>query len=195
MGKRGVDNDATQDVSASQLVPDAKPPPVYGNVPKNDASMWMQQPVSADDFVSAPRKKPVAPSSGGRGFVVALIVIALIATTGAGVWFAFLRDKPKQLSALEGAGSGSATAGSATAPAVAIDAAVAVATTETGDAGTQATAPSDAGAAKPAVAMIEGLGEVDAVSGADPAKKATKKRPATKKGAKKKTATRAKKKR
>jgi hypothetical protein len=194
MRKRGVDNNATQDVSASQLVPDAKPPPVYGNVPKNDASMWMQQPVSADDFVSAPRKKPIAPSSG-RGFVVALIVMGLVATTGAGVWFAFLRDKPKEASALEAAQQGSGSARPATVPpAVTADAALAVAK-QTTDAAVATAAPADAGAAKLAVSMIEGLGEVDAISGADPAKKVTKKRPGTKKTAKKKTAAGAKKKR
>src|SRR6185503_10082095 len=76
MAKR-VDHDATQEVSASMLVPDKRPPakpPVYGNVSKNDASMWMQQPVSADDFVSAPRKKPVAPGGGGRAVLVAILV-------------------------------------------------------------------------------------------------------------------------
>jgi hypothetical protein len=188
MPKR-VDNDATQDVSASQLVPDAKPPPVYGNVPKNDASMWMQQRVSADDFVSAPRKKPIAPSSG-RGFVVALIVMALVAVTGAGA-FAFLREKPKEPSALDTAQSGSAKP--VATPEATADAAVAAVPTEVADAAVAVAA--DAGAAKPAAAMIEGLGVVDAISGADPAKKAAKKRPTTKKGAKKKTATGAKKKR
>ena len=58
------------------LVP-AKPP-VYPKVPTgNDASMWMQAPVSADDFLSGPKKKPTAPS-GGRGLMVALLVTLFV---------------------------------------------------------------------------------------------------------------------
>src|SRR5262245_47996745 len=102
MGKR-VSNDATQELSASQLVPPARPPanpPVYGNTPKNDASAWMQAPVSADDFVSAPRRRPVAPGGGKRALVVTVMVALFVAVCGAGVWFAFLREPPKQPSPL-----------------------------------------------------------------------------------------------
>jgi len=86
MAKR-VDQDATQELSASQLVPPAKPP-VYGNVPKNDASMWMQTPVSADDFIGVPAKKPNAPGSGGRGILIGVILVAVVAMTAGGVWYA-----------------------------------------------------------------------------------------------------------
>src|SRR5215204_2973078 len=101
MGKR-VDQDATQEVSASMLVP-AKPP-VYPKVPTgNDASMWMQTPVSADDFLSGPKKKPVAPRSG-RSVMVAALVLLFVGVAGAGAWFAFLRERPKQTSPYETAG-------------------------------------------------------------------------------------------
>src|SRR5262245_51408813 len=100
MGKR-VSQDATQELSASQLVPEARPrakPQVHSG-PKNDASMWMQAPVSVDDFVSAPRRKPFAPrSGGGRSVLVAVLVAMFVGVCGAGVWFAFLREPPKSSS-------------------------------------------------------------------------------------------------
>ncbi|HEU4615940.1 MAG TPA: hypothetical protein VFS15_27775 [Kofleriaceae bacterium] len=90
MGKR-VDHDATQEVSSSQLVPDAKPP-AYPSVSKNDASMWLQAPVSADDFVGAP-KRPQAPRSS-RTVVVGVIAVMFVAALGGGIWYAFLRESP-----------------------------------------------------------------------------------------------------
>ena len=176
MAKR-VDNDATQEVSASMLVPDKRPPaakpPVYGNVPKNDASMWMQQPVSVDDFVSAPRKKPVAPGGGGRAFLVAVLVAAFVAVCGAGVWFAFLRQSDVKPAAFD-------KPTSPTAATSVTDAAVAV-----GAAPDAAVATVDAGATPGGAAL-----QADAISGADPAIKRTKKRATTKKTVtKKKTAT------
>lgn len=187
MGKR-VDNDATQDVSASMLV-DRPKPPVYPKVPTNDASMWMQTPVSVDDFVSGPRKRPRAPRSS-RGVMVAALVMLFVGVAGAGVWYALLRERPKETSPYAAAGSGSGSA--AAKPAVVTDvadAAVAVAAADAGVAAVDA-----AVAVSPAVAALN----ADAVSGADPAvKRTTKKRAATKKKstAKKKTATAPKKKR
>ncbi|HEY5948923.1 MAG TPA: hypothetical protein VIV40_25705 [Kofleriaceae bacterium] len=182
--RKRVDHDATQEVSSSQVVPDKKPP-VYPNMPKNDASMWMQTPVSADDFISGPRKKPNAPRSG-RGVIVALVVVALLAVTSAGVWYAYLRESPKQTAAYEMKGS----AAPAPAPAVA---------TTPVDAAAVATAPADAGVtADAAISAAAAALNADAVSGAGPAaKKASKKRAATKKKAtaKKKTATAPKKRR
>ncbi len=185
MGKRVDKNDATQEVSASMLVPPAKPP-VYPKVPTgNDASMWMSAPVSADDFVSGPKKKPAAPR-GGRGVMVAVLALLFVGTAGAGVWYAFLRERPKETTPAYAAGKGSATPAqtAATAPA---DAAVAVAAPDAAIAATM-----DAGIAADPAALV-----ADAVSGADPAvKKSTKKRAVKKKTtAKKKTATAPKKKR
>jgi hypothetical protein len=183
MGKR-VDHDATQDVSASMLV-DRPKPPVYPKVPTNDASMWMQTPVSVDDFVSGPKKRPRAPRSG-RGVMVAVMVTLFVGVAGVGVWYALLRERPKETSPYAASGSGSAAAKPAVATDVA-DAAVAVAAADAGVAAVDA-------AVSPAVTALN----ADAVSGADPAvKKTTKKRAATKKKttAKKKTATAPKKKR
>jgi hypothetical protein len=180
MGKR-VSQDATQELSASQLVPDKRPPakpPQYGTTPKNDASMWMQSPVSADDFMGVPKKKPIAPGGGGRAVLVAVLVAAFVAVCGAGVWFAFLREPPKSSSALDTAKSQPPAPAPAVTSSVA-DAAVAVAARDA------AGAAADAGATTQASAM-----QVDAISSADQALKKSKKRPATKKtGTKKKTAT------
>ena len=184
MGKR-VSQDATQELSASQLVTEGKPPPKpSGNLPgvapyagpKNDASMWMQAPVSADDFVSAPRKRPSAPSSG-RGLVIGVIVVLFLAMVGAGAWYAFLRESPKQSSAFDTKPAPS-TPKTSVVPAPP-DAAVAVAAA---DAAVAATV--DAGTDQAAAL------QADAVSGADPAQKKATKRPTTKKKVtKKKTAT------
>lgn len=180
MGKRVDKNDATQEVSASMLVPPAKPP-VYPKVPTgNDASMWMSAPVSADDFASGPKKKPMAPRSG-RGVMVAVFVLLFVATAGAGAWYAFLRERPKQTTPAYATGSKAPSPAAATTP---VDAAVAVGAQ---DAAVAVTA--DAGAPAPDALVA------DAVSGADPAvKKSTKKRATKKATAKKKTATSTKKK-
>lgn len=179
--RKRVDHDATQEVSSSQLVPDAKPP-VYPTVPKNDASMWLSAPVSADDFVGAPKKKPGG--SGGRGIVVGLTAVALLAVTGGGVWYAFLREQPKQTSAFDPKPASAPAPAPASAPdpaAVAADASDAGVAVAAADAAVQSTG--ETGAAGAAL-------QVDAVSAADPAmKKPTKKRASTKKkGVKKKAA-------
>jgi hypothetical protein len=182
MAKR-PDHDATQEVSASMLVPDRRPPAKPPqSAPKNDASMWMQAPVSADDFVSAPRRKPVAPGGGGRAVLVAVMVATFVAVTGAGVWYAFLRESPKTTSAFDKPTDKPTTPAATPAVGTSVtDAAVAVAAA---DAAAAAHAI-DAGAA-PAVGALQ----VDAISGADPAVKKTKKRATTKKAVtKKKTAT------
>jgi hypothetical protein len=184
MGKR-VDQDATQELSASDLVPPKRP--VYPKVPQgNDASMWMQTPVSADDFLSGPAKKPVAPRSG-RGVMVALLVMLFVGVAGAGAWYALLRERPKSTSPFGAPAAGSAAGSNAAKPAVAavtVDAAVAVAAADAGVA-------VDAGMSPEAAAL-----NADAVSGADPAvKKSTKRATTKKKVAKKKTATAPKKKR
>lgn len=177
--RKRVDHDATQEVSSSQLVPDARPP-VYGNVPKNDASMWLSAPVSADDFVGAANKKKRS-ASRGRSLVIGATAIALLGVTGAGAYYALLRESPSHTSAFEVTPSATPAAatqtaappsGSAEAPAPAQVAAPTVAA----DAGL-ATAPADAAVAADVAAL-----EADAVSAADPAiKKPTKKRAATKK--------------
>jgi hypothetical protein len=186
MGKR-VDQDATQEVSASQLVRTPKPP-VYPKVPTgNDASMWMQTPVSADDFLSGPTKKPSAPRSG-RGVMVALLVMLFVGTAGVGVWYSFLRDRPKETSPLASPAGGSAAPAK---PAVATESADAGVAVAAPDAAVVAAVAVDAGMSPEAAAL-----NADAVSGADPAvKKSTKKRATTKKTVKKKTATAPKKKR
>lgn len=189
MAKR-VDQDATQDISASQLVPEARPPakpPVSGKVPTNDASMWMQTPVSADDFMAGPKasRKPQAPSRGNRAVIVGLLAAAVVAAIGGGVWYAFLRQSPVATSGQSGSGSaGSAGSAVAAAPATPADASIdAAAVAVAADAGTDAAAA--------------GALQADAISGLDtnPKKTATKKRtPAKKPVAKKSTATAPKKK-
>lgn len=146
MGKR-VDHDATQEVSSSQLVPDAKPP-VYPSVSKNDASMWLQAPVSADDFVGAP-KRPQAPR-GSRTVVVGVLAVMSVAALGGGIWYAFLRESPAPTAA------GPTTPAPAPTPVIAaepVDAAVAEATPDAAVA---------VDAAVPEVAAVE----ADAVSSA-----------------------------
>src|SRR5687767_8612438 len=170
MRKRVENNDATQEVSSSQLVPDQKL--TYPVVNKNDASMWMSQPVSADDFMQQPAKKPIAPKS--NNWIVGVSAAFVVAAIAGGVWYGVLRDKPKQTAPAAAApaatpaatGSGSAPAPTPTQPAV-------------------ATTTADAAVAQPtpAAAAPSGVLMVDAISAADPAakKSPTKKRPATKK--------------
>jgi flagellar basal body-associated protein FliL len=179
MSKR-VDHDATQEVSASMLVPDKKPP-VYPNVPKNDASMWMSAPVSADDFVSGPKKKPEL--RGNRSFVILVFVALVVLLVGGAVfaWYVFLRPAANQTLPVANTPNtpGPPVVDQAMAPAPASDAGVAVAAADAAVA-----AVLDAGA--PVAAL-----QVDAVSAADPAakKKSTKKRATKKKAVKKKTAS------
>jgi hypothetical protein len=143
--------------------------------------MWMQAPVSADDFMSAPRRKPVAPSGGsGRAIIVGLLAAALVSVAGAGIYFAFLRAPDTKPASLASPTTPSPAPGSAATATVVTDAAVAVAAADAAPAAT-----SDAGAAA-GVAKLQ----VDAVSSADQPTKRSKKRATTKKKVvKKKTAT------
>jgi hypothetical protein len=83
MAKR-LDNDATMEVSTSQLVVD--PPALKPNAPKlpppskNDASMWAYRVVGTDDFAPA----PAAPARTRRW----LIVLLVLAAFGAGAFYA-----------------------------------------------------------------------------------------------------------
>src|SRR5687768_6166580 len=98
MGKR-VDHDATQEVSASMLVPPDRKPPypaAPANAPKNDASMWMQAPVNVEDFVNA-SKRPTAPK-GSSNWIVGASAAIVVAGIAAGVWYGVLRESPKQTS-------------------------------------------------------------------------------------------------
>ncbi len=181
--RKRVDHDATQEVSSSQLVPDAKPPAFTG--PKNDASMWLQAPVSADDFVGMPKKK--AGSRGGRGLVIGVFAVLLVGVSVAGVYYAILRPPDLQPAASVSGESATSPAPVTPTPA-AVEPAVAPALA---DAGADLVAASpDAG-----VDGDTGVGSAaaltaDAVSAADPVIK--KKSP--KKRTKKKTAKKTKKK-
>jgi hypothetical protein len=173
MRKRVEHNDATQEVSSSQLEPDVRKSP-YPVISKNDASMWLSQPVSADDFVAPPTKKPIAPKGRNRSWLVAVSAAVVVAAIGGGVWYMFLRGDAKPSAASSTAGSAQVAAPTATPDAAAVEA-------------TDAAVAATGSAAAPAGAL-----QVDAISAADPAskKKAATKRPATKKKGvtKKKTA-------
>lgn len=99
MAKRErADNDATMEVSTSQLVPDALPRPRVpdaapaGRGPRagaspstspNDASVWKQVVVGSDDF--AP---PAKPRTGrGRRLAIGVGVAVAILGAGAGAWY------------------------------------------------------------------------------------------------------------
>ena len=173
--RKRVDHDATQEVSSSQLVPDAKPPAFAGS--KNDASMWMQAPVSADDFVGVPKKK-----AGTRGLVIGVFALLLVGVTAAGVYYAILRPPDLRPAASAGSTASNAPASTEAAPA---QPAVAPALP---DAGSEvATVSSDAGAGGDGDAGVGSAAALnaDAVSAADPVIKKT---PAKKRTTKKKTA-------
>src|SRR5882757_4539007 len=76
-------NDATMEVSASQLVPEPKPPARMGppkNLPQNDRSMWAGAVVGTSDFAPPVEAKPKARRwlivtlalavAGGGGYVI-----------------------------------------------------------------------------------------------------------------------------
>jgi hypothetical protein len=91
MGKR-ADNDATMDISASQLVPDAQGRPrapgaqPRGRVPRapaapNDASVWKQIVVGTDDFAPPPKAR----TGIKRRWVIAGAIGAVVAGSGVAV--------------------------------------------------------------------------------------------------------------
>jgi hypothetical protein len=86
-----ADNDATMEVSTSQLVPDAPrprvmPPPIS----QNDMSVWKQVVVSTDDF--APPAK--APTGRGRRLLIAGFLLSGIASGVAVTWYRTWRPAP-----------------------------------------------------------------------------------------------------
>lgn len=170
-------------------MPDAKPPVFTG--PKNDASMWLQAPVSADDFVRAAKKKS---RFTARTVVITVGAVALVGVTAAGVWYGLLREPTIQSAALPsvgaaGSSSSEAPTTSSDEPSAASDAGVAEVAAAPIDASIDASVVAEAAA----VTAVDAL-QVDAISAADPAvakKKPTKKRPSKKKKVtKKKTAKR-----
>jgi hypothetical protein len=80
-----ADNDATMELSTSQLVPDALPrkraprPPIS----PNDVSMWKHVVVGSDDFAPPPAARP----GRGRRWVLAGALGAGIAAGGAFAWY------------------------------------------------------------------------------------------------------------
>jgi hypothetical protein len=76
-------NDATMEVSASQLLELPKPPPRHRSVPANDRSVWMQSVVGTDDFAPAVPKRT---STSRAGMVVGVLVLAAIAGSGFAYW-------------------------------------------------------------------------------------------------------------
>lgn len=177
VAKRPDKNDATMDVSASQLVGNRPPVPHQPGVSNNDASMWIGNVVSTDDFAPTAVKKP---SRKGRGKLVAGL-IAATAVAGVGGYAAYTM-------ASGGFSRTSPSASNTPAPPPA---------GKPQAAAPAATPTDDAAVAEPAVADAGAL-VVDAVSAADPIAKKTSptKRTATKKKVtKKKVATTTKKKR
>ena len=177
MANRRDKNDSTMDISASQLVPEKRPPaPQTPAVNKNDVSMWIGGVVGADEFSGS--KKRVTKSRAP----LAIGVVALLAAAGGGAYYMFRRPSSSTPVAAP-ATPGSAALGSAidvgsapvAAPADAADTPPAI-TTLPIDAGAEI-APGDAGVALAA----------DAISGADPKHKpaTTTKKKSTKKTVKK----------
>ena len=157
MGKR-IDNDATQEVSSSMLVPPAKPPGAP-SVPKNDASMWMQSPVSADDFMGSAKKpkKKAAPGEPGRRAIIAVMAVLLLVTVGLGGYWVLPARQTEKAGREDPDRDDGAAAGDTPLATTMVDAAVAVAIVE--DAAV-ATVPADA-AGPGGVAAVQ----ADAVSG------------------------------
>jgi hypothetical protein len=103
MAKRR-DNDATMDVSMSQLVPDAPQRPRSPSaapqgrgskapIAQNDMSVWKQVVVSSDDF--APPTKKVRHGGGGLRWVIAGAVLAVGAAGGIFAWRQLASDPGK----------------------------------------------------------------------------------------------------
>jgi hypothetical protein len=83
-------NDATMEVSASQLVPEPKPPARMGppkNVPQNDRSMWAGAVVGTSDF--AP---PVEPKPKARRWLIIAFALAVVGGGGYVIYRAMASD-------------------------------------------------------------------------------------------------------
>ena len=171
MAKR-LDNDSTMEVSSSQLVGDGKNRPAPHRQPgqdKNDVSMWIGGVVGADAFAGTAKPKK------GRGLLIALLVVAVLAAGSAAVYFLILAKKDATPSPSAGSTPGSAAVMPA---APTMDAQPAMVPAATADA-----APADAG-----VDAQDGALKADAISGL-PEKPAGEKKATTKKPAVKKPAT------
>ncbi|HSK02408.1 MAG TPA: hypothetical protein VK932_14245, partial [Kofleriaceae bacterium] len=83
MGKR-ADNDATMEVSTSQLVPDALPRARAPRPPMspNDVSVWKQVVVGSADFAPPPKAR----TGRGRRWLIAGALGLGIAAGGAFAW-------------------------------------------------------------------------------------------------------------
>lgn len=123
--------DSTQELSGSQLVPDAplpaapKRPPARPIGPQNDVSMWKQVVVGTDQFAPAPQG---GSSRARRGLVIGLVAVTAIAGGGYALYAMSGGDSPPPASApSEEAAEPEPAAESAPTPVVAapIDAAVA----------------------------------------------------------------------
>jgi hypothetical protein len=168
MAKRR-DNDSTMDISASQLVPENRPPvPKQPGVNKNDVSMWIGGVVGADDFAGARSK----PKKSRAPLLIGGLLVFAAAAGGAYYMFGSTSSSPTEPVADSPSAttpSESGSAGSSEVPAEAPAAAVAPA-----DAAVELALPD---AAVEAPAMLA----ADAVSGADPKHKVTKKKVTKKK--------------
>ena len=180
VAKRPDKNDATMDVSTSQLVGNRPPVPRQPGVSNNDASMWIGNVVSTDDFAPTNVRRPAARKGRGK-LIVGLL--AATAVAGVGGYAAYTMASGGFSRSSAPSASNTPTPPTAAKP----------------QAAAPEPAPSDdaAVAEKPAVADAGPL-VADAVSGADPAAKKTtptKRTAIKKKVAKKKVATTTKKKR
>ncbi|HEY5934500.1 MAG TPA: hypothetical protein VIU61_07695 [Kofleriaceae bacterium] len=103
MAKRPDKNDATMEVSASQLVPGKpkRPPPRPPVGPQNDMSMWAGAVVGGDQFTPA----PIPPkASGGSGrWILAIVVLLALAGGGYALYRFVLVDSaaPKPMQAVD----------------------------------------------------------------------------------------------
>lgn len=118
-----ADNDATMEVSTSQLVPDAgRPPALRPPMAPNDVSMWKHVVVGTDDFAPAKKARPQRGDSGRR-WAIAAAIGAVLAGGGAVAWFGFLREAPVEPAAVtatpEAAAPAEAAPAAPPAPAVA----------------------------------------------------------------------------
>src|SRR5262245_50623142 len=100
VAKRLDKNDATMDISASQLVPPNRPVvPQQSGVSRNDASMWIGNVVNTADFAPAPPKR-----GGKRGkLVVGLVTAAAVAGGGGYAYYAMSSSSPSAAAPTSGA--------------------------------------------------------------------------------------------
>lgn len=94
MAKRPDKNDATMEVSESQLVPGApRVPPRRPVNPNNDMSMWAGAVVGGDQFTPA----PIPPKSGGGGggrWILAIVGVLALAGGGYALYRFVLAGDP-----------------------------------------------------------------------------------------------------